>query len=198
VYIVQQLSIDIFGAFDVLLLLKRGGHVIGFAPPGEHSQQMVDYFQVCRCSHCLYVGCVSACARVSSMHACTKWFHADVCEYGLDALVRICSPPVAFSGSARGETLPPGCWRSPPWLLRRGWEWSSPKTSGSHTYTGMCRHAVQPPPPPFLTHVLHLHLFVLRGSMLLFDPKTQSPEVMGRNCKTVYEGTMDLRGTWHA
>jgi hypothetical protein len=43
---IHQPSIDIFEAFDELLLMKRGGYVIYFGPLGERSQQMVDYFQV--------------------------------------------------------------------------------------------------------------------------------------------------------
>ncbi|KAF8113532.1 hypothetical protein N665_0049s0047 [Sinapis alba] len=42
---IHQPSIDIFEAFDELLLMKRGGQVIYGGKLGEHSQVMVDYFQ---------------------------------------------------------------------------------------------------------------------------------------------------------
>ncbi|KAJ4751592.1 Pleiotropic drug resistance subfamily G protein [Rhynchospora pubera] len=42
---IHQPSIDIFEAFDELLLMKRGGHVIYGGPLGVHSQTMIDYFQ---------------------------------------------------------------------------------------------------------------------------------------------------------
>ncbi|KFK23406.1 hypothetical protein AALP_AAs61696U000200 [Arabis alpina] len=42
---IHQPSIDIFEAFDELLLMKRGGRVIYGGKLGKHSQVMVDYFQ---------------------------------------------------------------------------------------------------------------------------------------------------------
>ncbi|KAL0674779.1 hypothetical protein Bca4012_002760 [Brassica carinata] len=42
---IHQPSIDIFEAFDELLLMKRGGQVIYGGKLGQHSQVMVDYFQ---------------------------------------------------------------------------------------------------------------------------------------------------------
>ncbi|XP_024516623.1 ABC transporter G family member 31 [Selaginella moellendorffii] len=41
---IHQPSIDIFEAFDELLLMKRGGRVIYMGPLGENSQTMIDYF----------------------------------------------------------------------------------------------------------------------------------------------------------
>ncbi|KAG7637916.1 ABC transporter G family member 31 [Arabidopsis thaliana] len=42
---IHQPSIDIFEAFDELLLMKRGGQVIYGGKLGTHSQVLVDYFQ---------------------------------------------------------------------------------------------------------------------------------------------------------
>ncbi|XP_009614154.1 ABC transporter G family member 31 isoform X1 [Nicotiana tomentosiformis] len=42
---IHQPSIDIFEAFDELLLMKRGGQVIYGGKLGEKSQTMIDYFQ---------------------------------------------------------------------------------------------------------------------------------------------------------
>ncbi|XP_010262843.1 PREDICTED: ABC transporter G family member 31-like [Nelumbo nucifera] len=42
---IHQPSIDIFEAFDELLLMKRGGQVIYGGKLGEHSQIMINYFQ---------------------------------------------------------------------------------------------------------------------------------------------------------
>ncbi|KAF8652022.1 hypothetical protein HU200_062964 [Digitaria exilis] len=42
---IHQPSIDIFEAFDELLLLKRGGQVIYSGQLGRNSQKMVDYFE---------------------------------------------------------------------------------------------------------------------------------------------------------
>eukprot|EP00897_Mesotaenium_endlicherianum_P001116 jgi/Mesen1/11004/ME000098S10399 len=42
---IHQPSIDIFEAFDELLLMKRGGQVIYMGPLGRDSQLMIDYFQ---------------------------------------------------------------------------------------------------------------------------------------------------------
>lgn len=42
---IHQPSIDIFEAFDELLLMKRGGQVIYAGPLGEHSQKIIDYFE---------------------------------------------------------------------------------------------------------------------------------------------------------
>ncbi|CAM6058811.1 unnamed protein product [Sphagnum tenellum] len=42
---IHQPSIDIFEAFDELLLMKRGGQVIYAGPLGVHSNLLIDYFQ---------------------------------------------------------------------------------------------------------------------------------------------------------
>ncbi|KAG2682930.1 hypothetical protein I3760_10G006800 [Carya illinoinensis] len=42
---IHQPSIDIFEAFDELLLMKRGGQVIYAGPLGRHSHQLVEYFE---------------------------------------------------------------------------------------------------------------------------------------------------------
>ncbi|KZV20014.1 pleiotropic drug resistance protein 1-like [Dorcoceras hygrometricum] len=42
---IHQPSIDIFDAFDELLLLKRGGEEIYFGPLGRHSSQLIQYFE---------------------------------------------------------------------------------------------------------------------------------------------------------
>ncbi|CAI5960868.1 unnamed protein product [Closterium sp. NIES-64] len=42
---IHQPSIDIFEAFDELLLMTLGGQVIYFGPLGVHSQHLIDYFQ---------------------------------------------------------------------------------------------------------------------------------------------------------
>ncbi|GJP34732.1 hypothetical protein CLOM_g19168, partial [Closterium sp. NIES-68] len=42
---IHQPSIDIFEAFDELLLMKRGGEVIYMGPLGTDSKVMIDYFQ---------------------------------------------------------------------------------------------------------------------------------------------------------
>ncbi|XP_073040136.1 ABC transporter G family member 36-like isoform X2 [Primulina eburnea] len=42
---IHQPSIDIFEAFDELLLMKRGGQVIYAGPLGRHSQKVVEYFE---------------------------------------------------------------------------------------------------------------------------------------------------------
>ncbi|XP_061988335.1 ABC transporter G family member 31-like [Rosa rugosa] len=42
---IHQPSIDIFEAFDELLLMKRGGQVIYGGKLGQHSQTMINYFQ---------------------------------------------------------------------------------------------------------------------------------------------------------
>ncbi|KAL3676895.1 hypothetical protein R1sor_026843 [Riccia sorocarpa] len=42
---IHQPSIDIFDAFDELLLMKRGGHVIYAGPLGRHSQKLIEYFE---------------------------------------------------------------------------------------------------------------------------------------------------------
>ncbi|XP_031280621.1 ABC transporter G family member 39-like [Pistacia vera] len=42
---IHQPSIDIFEAFDELLLMKRGGQVIYAGPLGHHSQKLVEYFE---------------------------------------------------------------------------------------------------------------------------------------------------------
>ncbi|CAI0540637.1 unnamed protein product [Linum tenue] len=42
---IHQPSIDIFEAFDELLLMKRGGRVIYGGKLGLHSRILIDYFQ---------------------------------------------------------------------------------------------------------------------------------------------------------
>lgn len=42
---IHQPSIDIFDAFDELLLLKRGGEQIFFGPIGRHGAQLIQYFE---------------------------------------------------------------------------------------------------------------------------------------------------------
>ncbi|MCO5595653.1 hypothetical protein L7F22_049698 [Adiantum nelumboides] len=42
---IHQPSIDIFEAFDELLLMKRGGQVIYAGPLGKHSHKLVEYFE---------------------------------------------------------------------------------------------------------------------------------------------------------
>lgn len=43
---IHQPSIDIFEAFDELLLMKRGGRMIYSGPLGTHSQKVIEYFEV--------------------------------------------------------------------------------------------------------------------------------------------------------
>ena len=43
---IHQPSIDIFEAFDELLLLKRGGETIYCGSLGEHSKDLIGYFSV--------------------------------------------------------------------------------------------------------------------------------------------------------
>ncbi|KAJ4825748.1 hypothetical protein Tsubulata_042318 [Turnera subulata] len=42
---IHQPSIDIFEAFDELLLMKRGGQVIYAGPLGQHSHKIIEYFE---------------------------------------------------------------------------------------------------------------------------------------------------------
>ncbi|KAL2509221.1 ABC transporter G family member 39 [Forsythia ovata] len=42
---IHQPSIDIFEAFDELLLMKRGGRVIYAGPLGHHSHKLIEYFE---------------------------------------------------------------------------------------------------------------------------------------------------------
>ncbi len=42
---VHQPSIDIFEAFDELLLLKRGGEPVYVGPLGQHASQLIQYFE---------------------------------------------------------------------------------------------------------------------------------------------------------
>ncbi|MBA0713347.1 hypothetical protein Golax_012387 [Gossypium laxum] len=42
---IHQPSIDIFEAFDELLLMKRGGQVIYSGPLGRHSHKLIEYFE---------------------------------------------------------------------------------------------------------------------------------------------------------
>ena len=43
---IHQPSIDIFEAFDELLLMKRGGQVIYFGTLGRNSRKIIEYFEV--------------------------------------------------------------------------------------------------------------------------------------------------------
>ena len=43
---IHQPSIDIFEAFDDLLLMKSGGYITYHGPLGEHSRKLVEYFEV--------------------------------------------------------------------------------------------------------------------------------------------------------
>uniref|UniRef100_A0A2N9IZG4 ABC transporter domain-containing protein n=1 Tax=Fagus sylvatica TaxID=28930 RepID=A0A2N9IZG4_FAGSY len=43
---IHQPSIDIFEAFDELILLKTGGHVIFSGPLGQHSRSVIEYFEI--------------------------------------------------------------------------------------------------------------------------------------------------------
>ncbi|CAN1134898.1 ABC transporter G family member 39, partial [Linum perenne] len=49
---IHQPSIDIFEAFDELLLMKRGGQVIYGGPLGRHSHKLVEYFEVSTLFRC--------------------------------------------------------------------------------------------------------------------------------------------------
>ncbi|XVF86257.1 hypothetical protein PTKIN_Ptkin18bG0026200 [Pterospermum kingtungense] len=42
---IHQPSIDIFEAFDDLLLMKRGGHIIYAGPLGQNSHNLIEYFE---------------------------------------------------------------------------------------------------------------------------------------------------------
>jgi ABC-type multidrug transport system ATPase subunit/ABC-type multidrug transport system permease subunit len=42
---IHQPSIDIFEAFDEMLLMKRGGQVIYMGPLGRHSHRLIEYFE---------------------------------------------------------------------------------------------------------------------------------------------------------
>eukprot|EP00253_Pinus_taeda_P008043 PITA_08043 len=42
---IHQPSIDIFEAFDELVLMKRGGKMIYVGPLGRHSQMLIDYLE---------------------------------------------------------------------------------------------------------------------------------------------------------
>ncbi|KAF3602070.1 hypothetical protein F2Q69_00038117 [Brassica cretica] len=42
---IHQPSIDIFEAFDELLLMKRGGQAIYAGPLGQNSHKIIEYFQ---------------------------------------------------------------------------------------------------------------------------------------------------------
>ncbi|CAH8264202.1 unnamed protein product [Arabidopsis lyrata] len=46
VYTIHQPSIDIFEAFDELLLIKRGGQVIYTGPLGRNSHKIIGYFEI--------------------------------------------------------------------------------------------------------------------------------------------------------
>ena len=43
---IHQPSIDIFEAFDDLLLMKSGGYITYHGPLGGHSRKLVEYFEV--------------------------------------------------------------------------------------------------------------------------------------------------------
>ena len=59
---IHQPSIDIFEAFDDLLLMKSGGYVTYHGHLGKRSCKLVEYFEVRLCSHVLTVcsPCVSS------------------------------------------------------------------------------------------------------------------------------------------
>ncbi|KAL8120357.1 hypothetical protein AgCh_017512 [Apium graveolens] len=42
---IHQPSIDIFEAFDELILMKKGGQIVYSGPLGQHSSKLIDYFQ---------------------------------------------------------------------------------------------------------------------------------------------------------
>ncbi|XP_021910754.1 ABC transporter G family member 43-like [Carica papaya] len=42
---IHQPSIDIFEAFDELILLKTGGHIIYSGSLGQHSNKVIEYFE---------------------------------------------------------------------------------------------------------------------------------------------------------
>lgn len=46
---IHQPSTYLFGMFDSLLLLKKGGEAVFFGPLGENCCNLIDYFQVDRC-----------------------------------------------------------------------------------------------------------------------------------------------------
>ena len=59
---IHQPSIDIFEAFDELVLLKRGGETIYCGPLGQHSSELIGYFSVshlflCSVVHALHTYC---------------------------------------------------------------------------------------------------------------------------------------------
>jgi ABC-type multidrug transport system ATPase subunit len=43
---IHQPSIDIFEAFDELILMKNGGKIIYYGPLGQHSSKVIEYFMV--------------------------------------------------------------------------------------------------------------------------------------------------------
>ena len=49
---IHQPSIDIFEAFDELLLLKRGGELIFNGQLGKDSKRLIQYFSVCGLTKC--------------------------------------------------------------------------------------------------------------------------------------------------
>lgn len=59
-----QPSMDIFEAFDELLVLKPGGVCVYFGPLGWESQSLIAYFQVGREGSWGRLGCVCVCVCV--------------------------------------------------------------------------------------------------------------------------------------
>ena len=66
---IHQPSIDIFEAFDELLLMKRGGQVIYSGPLGRNSHKIIEYFEVS-----LHIPKIFHFFRTCKTHE-TKWFN---------------------------------------------------------------------------------------------------------------------------
>ena len=69
---IHQPSIDIFEAFDELLLLKRGGECIFNGQLGKDSGRLIDYFSVC-CRALLWESALAVpFALVACQHTCSS------------------------------------------------------------------------------------------------------------------------------